>query len=143
MIVRSMAVACLLFVAGSRLLAQEYSASSGEAAPTGTIAPEISSLLEAKGIKVNKGSTAVCELWFAKEWPIEADAKTGGINVQWTSTRGEILQIIANFANHAILRPALVEGETLWGMESTKGHLYLHPDDILVRVGKAGKVQLS
>lgn len=93
MIVRLMAVTCLLIVCSSRLLAQEYSASAGEAAPTGTIAPEISSLLSAKGIKVNKGSTTVCELWFAKEWPIEADAKTGG-EVLYPLTVGQVIGVI-------------------------------------------------
>jgi hypothetical protein len=99
MIVRLLVVTGLLFVAGSRLLAQEYSASAGEAAPTGTIAPEISSLLEAKGIKVNKGSTTVCELWLAKEWPIEADAKTGG-EVIYPLTVGQVIGVI-RFAKKA------------------------------------------
>ncbi|HEY2414226.1 MAG TPA: hypothetical protein VGI40_18425 [Pirellulaceae bacterium] len=99
MIVRLMAVTCFLFVCSSRLLAQEYSASAGEAAPTGTVAPEISSLLTAKGIKVNKGSTTVCELWFAKEWPIEADAKTGG-EVLYPLSVGQVIGVI-RFAKKA------------------------------------------
>jgi len=99
MIVRLMAVTGLLFVCSSRLLAQEYSVTAGEAAPTGTIAPEISSLLSAKGIKVNKGSTTVCELWFAKEWPIETDAKTGG-EVLYPLAVGQVIGVI-RFAKKA------------------------------------------
>jgi len=99
MIFRLMMVTCLLFVGESRLLAQEYGVGAGEAAPTGTIAPEISSLLEAKGIKVNKGGTPVCELWFAKEWPIEADAKTGG-EVLYPLTVGQVIGVI-RFAKKA------------------------------------------
>ena len=99
MIARLMVVTYLVFVCSSRLLAQEYSVAAGEAAPTGTLAPEISSLLSAKGIKVNKGSTTVCELWFAKEWPIEADAKTGG-EVLYPLTVGQVIGAI-RFAKKA------------------------------------------
>jgi len=93
MLVRFLIATGLLFAGSSRLLAQEYSTGAGEAAPTGAIAPEISSLLSAKGIKINKGSTTVCELWFAKEWPIEADAKTGG-EVLYPLTVGQVIGAI-------------------------------------------------
>src|SRR5256885_6264515 len=99
MIARLMTVTWLLLIVESRLLAQEYSVATAGAAPTGTIAPEIWSLLSAKGIKVNKGSTTVCELWFAKEWPIEADAKTGG-EVMYPLTVGQVIGVI-RFAKKA------------------------------------------
>jgi hypothetical protein len=99
MIVRLMTVAFVFFVAAPQLFAQEYSVASGEAAPTGAIAPEISSLLQSAGIKVTKGSTALCELWFAKEWPIEADAKTGG-EVLYPLTVGQVIGVI-RFAKKA------------------------------------------
>ncbi len=50
----------------------------------------------------------------------QADAKKDGINVQWTSTRGEILQIIANFANHAILRLLLLRARRCGGRSPSK-----------------------
>src|SRR2546428_232049 len=58
---------------------QEYKVAKLDSpALTGAVAPEISSLLESTGFKVSKGSSALCEVWLAKEWPIAADAKTGG-----------------------------------------------------------------
>lgn len=63
------------------------------------------------------------------------DARTGGLHVQWQTSRGRTLQIIANFSAHGVLRPPLIEGKTLWGAEPAEGHLYLHPTDILVRLG--------
>jgi hypothetical protein len=93
MIVRLMTGTLALFIAGSRVLAQEYSVAATEAAPTGAVAPEIASLLQSAGIKVTKGSTTVCDLWFVKEWPIEADAKTGG-EVLYPLTVGQVVGAI-------------------------------------------------
>lgn len=64
------------------------------------------------------------------------DASIGGLDVQWHTPQGGILQIVTNFAEQAVLRPPLVEGVTLWGAEPEKGHLYLRPADILVRLGR-------
>lgn len=64
------------------------------------------------------------------------DGRPGGLHIRWISTGGEVLQIVANFSNQAVLRPTLIEGETLWGSESALGHLYLHSADILVRLGR-------
>ncbi|MET4036604.1 maltooligosyltrehalose trehalohydrolase [Bradyrhizobium sp. JR7.2] len=64
------------------------------------------------------------------------DGSIGGLDVQWHTPQGGILQIVTNFAEQAVLRPPLVEGETLWGAEPEEGHLYLHPSDILVRLGR-------
>jgi len=93
MLFRLAVVAALILFPAWQASAQEYKVSAAEAAPTGTLAPEISSLLEAKGIKVSKGSSVVCELWFAKEWPVEADAKTGG-EVIYPLTVGQIIGAI-------------------------------------------------
>ncbi len=93
MLLRLVVVAALIFVPAWRAAAQEYQVSAAEAAPTGTLAPEISSLLDAKGIKVAKGSTTVCELWFAKEWPVEASATTGG-EVIYPLTVGQVIGAI-------------------------------------------------
>jgi len=57
-------------------------------------------------------------------------------DVQWRTAQGQALQIVTKFAEQAVLRPPLVEGDTLWGAGPTKGHLYLHPADILVRLGE-------
>jgi len=93
MLFRLAVVAALVLVPTWRASAQGYQVAAAEAAPTGTLAPEISSLLDAKGIKVSKGSTVVCELWFAKEWPVEADAKTGG-EVIYPLTVGQVIGAI-------------------------------------------------
>jgi hypothetical protein len=93
MIVRLLIVAGLLFAGSSRLLAQQYNAAAGEAIPSGSVAPEIATLLSPKGIKIGKGTTALCELWFAKDWPIEADAKTGG-EVLYPLTVGQVIGVI-------------------------------------------------
>ena len=57
----------------------------------------------------------------------------GGVNVQWQSVRGDVLQIVTNFSPQALPLPPLIMGETLWGTEQTSGHLYLGPTEILVR----------
>jgi maltooligosyltrehalose trehalohydrolase len=62
-------------------------------------------------------------------------APKGGINVQWQTAKGEVLQIVTNFSGQALLRPPLITGETLWGADQTSGHLYLSPTEILVRRG--------
>jgi hypothetical protein len=61
-------------------------------APSG-VAPEIGSLLESTGFKVFKGSSVVCEIWLAKEWPIAADATTGG-EVIYPLTPGQLIGVI-------------------------------------------------
>jgi maltooligosyltrehalose trehalohydrolase len=64
-------------------------------------------------------------------------AATGGINVQWQTAKGEVLQIMTNFSAQALPRPPLIMGETLCRAEQTSGHLYLSPAEILVRRGAA------
>jgi maltooligosyltrehalose trehalohydrolase len=64
-----------------------------------------------------------------------APEANGGVNVQWQSARGDVLQIVTNFSPQALPRPPLIMGETLWGAEQTSGHLYLSPTEILVRHG--------
>jgi hypothetical protein len=69
-----------LFVGALSAAGQEYKVSKLDMpAPTGAVAPEITSLLQPTGFKVTKGdSQVIVEMWLAKEWPIAADAKTGG-----------------------------------------------------------------
>ncbi|QIP04447.2 malto-oligosyltrehalose trehalohydrolase [Bradyrhizobium symbiodeficiens] len=59
----------------------------------------------------------------------------GGIDVRWQTEEGEILQIVANFADHPLPMPELVAGECLWrggpAQEQT-----LMPGDIIVRIGQ-------
>lgn len=93
MLFRVAVVAALIFLPAWQASAQEYQVSAAEAAPMGALAPEISALLEGKGVKLSKGSTVVCELWFAKEWPVEADAKTGG-EVIYPLTVGQVIGAI-------------------------------------------------
>jgi hypothetical protein len=93
MMLRAIAVVCLMVVPAWQLRAQEYGVGKAEALPSGAVAPEIAGLLSADGIKVSKGSSTVCELWFAKEWPIEADAKTGG-EVLYPLTVGQVIGVI-------------------------------------------------
>jgi hypothetical protein len=80
---------------------EEYSmAKIDSPAPTGKIAPEITSLLEPTGFKVVKGgSQTVVELWLAKEWAIAADAKTGG-EVMYPFTVGQLIGV-ANYPKKA------------------------------------------
>lgn len=96
---RAISVVCLLVLWVSRLAAQDYSVGKAEALPVGTVSPEIASLMSPAGVKVSKGSAAVCELWFAKEWPLDADAKTGG-EVLYPLTVGQVMGVI-RFAKKA------------------------------------------
>jgi hypothetical protein len=93
MLVRAMAVVCLVIGPAWRLAAQEYSVGKVESPASGAVAPEIASLLSPDGIKVAKGSATLCEIWFVKEWPIEADAKTGG-EVLYPLTVGQVIGVI-------------------------------------------------
>jgi len=90
---RALAVIGLILIPGWRLPAQEHSVGKAEALPSGAVAPEITGLLSSEGIKVSKGSSTVCELWFAKEWPIEADVKTGG-EVLYPLTVGQVIGVL-------------------------------------------------
>ena len=62
-------------------------------APADTVAAEIASLLSPAGFKVSQGSRTVCEMWLTKEWPIAADAKTGG-DVLYPLTPGQLVGVI-------------------------------------------------
>src|ERR1043166_874641 len=70
-------IAIVLFT-GALRGADYQAAKSNDPPPTGAVAPEITALLQTTGIKVSKGSAVFCEIWLSKEWPIAADAKTGG-----------------------------------------------------------------
>ena len=73
--------------------AQEYKVAPLDTpAPTGAVAPEITSLLQSTGLQVTKGSQVICEIWLAKEWPIAAEAKTGG-EVLYPLTPGQLISV--------------------------------------------------
>ncbi|MEX2176364.1 MAG: hypothetical protein WD872_18520 [Pirellulaceae bacterium] len=73
----SLLVACALTASAT---AQEYHVVKVETpAPADEIAPEIAALLAPTGLKLVKGeSRTVCEIWLCQQWPVAADAKTGG-----------------------------------------------------------------
>ncbi len=89
----SVFLAILWVALSSRASGQDYkTARLDSPAPSG-VAPEIGSLLESTGLKVSKGSSPVCEIWLAKEWPIAADGKTGG-EVIYPLTPGQFIGVI-------------------------------------------------
>jgi len=93
LVVAVVGVAVVLPAAGPAR-GQEYKvAKIDSAAPADKIAPEIGSLLASNGFKVTKGSATLCEVWLAKEWPIAADAKTGG-EILYPLTPGQIVGAI-------------------------------------------------
>jgi hypothetical protein len=67
--------------------------------PTGAVAPEITALLQPTGFRVTKGTSVICEMWLAKEWPIATDAKTGG-EVLYPLTPGQLIGV-ANYQRKA------------------------------------------
>ena len=69
----------------------------------------------------------------AKAELLGAPGASGGLNVQWQTAKGEVLQIIANFSAQALARPPLIKGETLWETGQMSGQLDLSPAAILVR----------
>ena len=97
--IRSGRLCVVLFTALLALLAvpafgQEYKVEKLAApAPAAIIAPEIALQLQSAGFKVSKGSAALCEVWLAKDWPIAADAKTGG-EILYPLTAGQLIGVI-------------------------------------------------
>jgi len=86
---------CVLVILALALpvVAQEYKvAPINSPAPAGAVASEITALLQPTGLQVTKGSQVVCEIWLAKEWPIAADAKTGG-EVLYPLTSGQLIGV--------------------------------------------------
>ncbi len=77
----------------SRANSQDYKMAKVDSPAPSGVSPEVGSLLESSGFKVSKGSSAVCEIWLAKEWPIAADAKTGG-EVIYPFTPGQLIGVI-------------------------------------------------
>ncbi|WLB86423.1 MULTISPECIES: malto-oligosyltrehalose trehalohydrolase [Bradyrhizobium] len=62
-----------------------------------------------------------------------ADPRTGGLDVRWQTERGDVLQIVANFADHALPMPPLVDGESLWRLRPHAAEA-LVPGDMIVRL---------
>jgi len=90
--IRSLAIAtaAILSICLS-VSAQEYKvAKTDGAAPASEIAPEIAALLQPAGFKVSKGDRPIFEMWLTKEWPLAADAKTGG-EVLYPLTPGQLI----------------------------------------------------
>jgi maltooligosyltrehalose trehalohydrolase len=63
------------------------------------------------------------------------DPRTGGFDVRWRTQKGDVLQIVANFADRQLPMPALVAGESLW-QSHPAGTQALLPGDIIVRLGQ-------
>jgi hypothetical protein len=61
-------------------------------APADQISSEIAGLLDSTGLKVTQGSQTLIEFWPAKEWPVAADAQTGG-EVLYPLTPGQIVGV--------------------------------------------------
>jgi len=91
---RHIAFTAVLFALTLPVGGQEYQVAKLDTpAPTGAVAPEISSLLQPTGFKVTKGSSnVVCEFWLAKEWPIAADAKPSA-EILYPLTPGQIIGV--------------------------------------------------
>jgi hypothetical protein len=72
---------------------QEYKVAKVDSpAPTGAVAPEITSLLQPTGFQLAKGGSAFVEVWLAKEWPIAADAKASG-DLNYALTPGQLIGV--------------------------------------------------
>jgi maltooligosyltrehalose trehalohydrolase len=63
------------------------------------------------------------------------DPRTGGLDARWRTEKGDILQIVANFADRELPVPALIAGESLWRLRPAETRALL-PGDIIVRVGQ-------
>jgi hypothetical protein len=88
---RNLAIIGFGLCLASGLLAQDPKVEKlATPAPADAISPEIAALLEPTGMKVAKGSQTLIEFWPAKEWPIAADAKTGG-EVLYPLTPGQLI----------------------------------------------------
>ncbi len=61
--------------------------------------------------------------------------RTGGLDVRWRTADGEILQIVASFADHELPMPQLISGDELWRLRPADADALL-PDDIIVRLGQ-------
>src|ERR1700742_3835048 len=90
---RALIIALFALVAGTAS-AQEFKVEKVDAAaPTDGVAPEVTALLAPTGFKLVKGeSRTICEIWPCKEWPIAADAKTGGEGI-YPLTPGQIIGV--------------------------------------------------
>ena len=69
----------------------------------------------------------------AKADLIGADDATGGLDVRWQTSKGDVLQIVANFSGGDLPMPSLIDGETLWPPQ-TANHDVLPPACIIVRL---------
>jgi hypothetical protein len=82
-----------LLVVAFTASAQDHSVSkTASAPPADALAPEIAALIDAAGFQVSKGSQAIIEFWPAKEWPVEANATTGG-EVLYPLTPGQLVGV--------------------------------------------------
>jgi hypothetical protein len=83
-----------LFIPALSASGQEFNVSKVEAtAPAEAVAAEIGALLQPTGLKVTKGAQTIIEIWAAKEWPLAADAKTGG-EVLYPLTPGQLVGVV-------------------------------------------------
>jgi maltooligosyltrehalose trehalohydrolase len=61
--------------------------------------------------------------------------RKGGVDTRWRTENGDILQIVANFADRELPMPMLVAGESLWRSGAANAPALL-PNDIIVRLGE-------
>jgi hypothetical protein len=90
---RSLPFAFLLLLLPLPAIGQDHKASRIDMpVAVGDVSPEIAALLQPTGVKVAKGNTSTVEIWLAKEWPIAADAKTGG-EILYSFTPGQLIGV--------------------------------------------------
>lgn len=77
------------------------------------------------------------EQGFVSAWRelLGKDRRTGGIDVHWQTASGDVLHIVANFADNELAMPKLIPGEVLWRSRPSDSEALL-PADIIVRIGR-------
>jgi hypothetical protein len=88
------AICCsLISILALPALAQEYKAEKIDSpAPADAISPEIAAQLQPAGFKVVKGSRTVIEIWPAKDWKQNPDAKLSA-EVNYALTPGQLVGV--------------------------------------------------
>jgi maltooligosyltrehalose trehalohydrolase len=71
----------------------------------------------------------------ARSQNLGSRGSSGGINIEWRTSAGDMLQILTNFSGVDVAIPPLVEGEVLWPRGTRQANLptKLRPADIIVR----------
>ncbi|MBR0908062.1 malto-oligosyltrehalose trehalohydrolase [Bradyrhizobium liaoningense] len=64
--------------------------------------------------------------------------RMGGLDVRWRTGAGDMLQILANFAEQELPLSRLIDGEALWQLRPGNAGVLL-PSDIIVRLGRESR----